>query len=44
MRGKGHDIDDHAEQLLALRPDVLGLSVNSAPHTKYSLALAELLK
>jgi len=44
MRGKGHDIGDHAEQLLALRPDVLGLSVNSAPHTKYSLALAELLK
>lgn len=44
MRGKGHNIDDHAEQLLALRPDVLGLSVNSAPHTKYSLALAELLK
>ena len=44
MRGKGHDIHEHAEQLLALRPDVLGLSVNSAPHTKYSLALAELLK
>jgi len=44
MRGKGHDTEDHAEQLLALRPDVLGLSVNSAPHTKYSLALAELLK
>jgi hypothetical protein len=34
MRGKGHDIDDHAEQLLAMRPDILGLSVNSAPHTK----------
>jgi radical SAM superfamily enzyme YgiQ (UPF0313 family) len=44
MRGKGHDIDDHAEQLLALRPDVLGLSVNSAPHTKYALALAKSLK
>jgi anaerobic magnesium-protoporphyrin IX monomethyl ester cyclase len=44
MRGKGHDIDDHAEQLLALRPDVLGLSVNSAPHTNYALALAESLK
>jgi len=44
MRGKGHDVDDHAEQLLALRPDVLGLSVNSASHTKYALALAESLK
>jgi len=44
MRGTGHDVGEHAERLLALRPDVVGLSVNSAPHTKYSLALAELLK
>jgi anaerobic magnesium-protoporphyrin IX monomethyl ester cyclase len=44
MRGQGHDIEAHAERLLALRPDVLGLSINSAPHTKYSLALAESLK
>lgn len=44
MRGKGHDIEDHAEQLLALQPDILGISVNSAPHTKYTLALAKSLK
>jgi anaerobic magnesium-protoporphyrin IX monomethyl ester cyclase len=44
MRGKGHDVGAHAEQLLAMQPDMLGLSVNSAPHTKYSLALAEALK
>ncbi|MCD6303789.1 MAG: radical SAM protein [Planctomycetes bacterium] len=44
MRGRGHDVADHAERLLAMRPDVIGISVNSAPHTKYSLALARLLK
>ena len=44
MRGKGHDIDDHAERLLALWPDMLGLSVNSARHTNYALTLAESLK
>jgi len=44
MRGKGRDIGAHAEQLLEMQPDILGLSVNSAPHTKYALALAEALK
>ncbi len=44
MRGKGHDVEAHAEKLLAGRPDIIGLSVNSAPHTKYSLALAGALK
>ena len=44
MRGKGHDIARHADQLLEMRPDILGLSINSAPHTKYALALAEAIK
>lgn len=44
MRGRGHDVEAHAEQLLASSPDIVGLSVNSAPHTKYSLALASALK
>ncbi|HUS47485.1 MAG TPA: radical SAM protein [Phycisphaerae bacterium] len=40
MRGMGHDVEAHAEQLLKDTPDIVGISVNSAPHTKYSLALA----
>ena len=44
MRGRGHDIGVHAEQLLEMQPDILGLSVNSAAHTKYVLALVEALK
>ncbi len=44
MRGKGRDIAAHAEELLATHPDMIGLSVNSAPHTKYSLELAEQLR
>ncbi len=44
MRGKGHDVDAHAEQLLTDSPDMIGLSINSAPHTKYALGLAEAIK
>lgn len=44
MRGQGHDVQDHAERLLACNPDVIGISVNSAPHTNYSLALARELR
>ena len=44
MRGRGHDVAAHAEQLLDGDPDIIGLSINSAPHTKYSLALAAELK
>ena len=44
MRGRGHDVEAHAEELLADAPDMVGLSVNSAPHTKYALALAAALK
>ncbi len=44
MRGKGHDVEAHAEQLLADSPDMIGLSINSAPHTKYALGLAEAIK
>ncbi len=44
MRGRGHDVEAHADELLAQEPDIVGLSVNSAPHTKYSLALAAALK
>ena len=40
MRGRGLCVDTHAEQLLADGPDMIGISVNSAPHTVYSLALA----
>ena len=44
MRGKGRDVDVHADQLLEGKPDMIGFSVNSAPHTKYTLALAEAIK
>ncbi len=44
MRGKGHDMATHAEALLADSPEMIGLSVNSAPHTKYSLRLAKAIK
>jgi len=44
MRGKGHDVEEHADRLAATAPDILGISINSAPHTKYSLALAEAIK
>ena len=44
MRGRGHDVEAHADELLDTAPDVVGLSVNSAPHTKYALALAAALK
>lgn len=44
MRGQGHDVEAHADELLAEQPDIVGLSVNSAPHTKYALALAAAMK
>ena len=44
MRGRGHDPEQHADRLAATDLDILGISVNSAPHTKYSLALAEAVK
>ena len=44
LRGKGHDVAAHAEELLQSAPDIIGLSVNSASHTKYALALSEVLK
>ena len=44
MRGKGHDVEAHAEELLKNDPDMVGVSVNSAPHTKYTLALAAAVK
>ena len=44
MRGKGRDVNVHADHLLADKPDIIGISVNSAPHTKYSLALAKAIK
>ncbi len=44
MRGKGHDVEAHAGQLLEMQPDILGLSVNSAPHTNYALALAAAIR
>ncbi|HUS93443.1 MAG TPA: radical SAM protein [Phycisphaerae bacterium] len=45
MRGnKGHDVEAHARELLARGPEMVGVSINSAPHTNYALALAEALK
>jgi anaerobic magnesium-protoporphyrin IX monomethyl ester cyclase len=44
LRGKGHDVESHAEELLKDEPDMIGVSVNSAPHTKYTLALAAAVK
>ena len=44
LRGRGHDVEEQAELLLKQSPDMVGLSINSAPHTKYSLALAAAMK
>ena len=44
MRRRGHDIEAHAELVLAQSPDMVGMSINSAPHTNYSLALAAAIK
>jgi anaerobic magnesium-protoporphyrin IX monomethyl ester cyclase len=44
IRGRGHDVQAHADWLIGQGPDMVGLSVNSAPHTKYALALAAALK
>ena len=44
MRSKGHDVEAHAEELLADSPDIIGLSIDSAPHTNYALGLAEAIK
>lgn len=44
MRCTGHDIEAHARRLLADDPDIIGISLNAAPHTKYALALAQMLK
>jgi anaerobic magnesium-protoporphyrin IX monomethyl ester cyclase len=44
LRGTGHDPDVHAAEIVSTRPDVVGISVNSAPHTKYALALADRIR
>jgi len=44
LRGRGHDVEAHAEQLLAENPDMVGISLNSAPHTKYALSLAAAMR
>jgi anaerobic magnesium-protoporphyrin IX monomethyl ester cyclase len=44
MRGKGRDVEAHAEDLLKRAPDIVGISLNSASHTNYTLALAEALR
>ena len=44
LRGKGHDVEAHAEGLLTHKPDMIGISMNSASHTKYSLLLAAAVK
>lgn len=44
VRGRGHDVEAHAELILSQSPDMVGVSVNSAPHTKYAFALAQALR
>jgi len=44
LRFFGHDVQHHADMLLAGQPDMVGLSLNSAPHTKHTLALAKTLR
>jgi anaerobic magnesium-protoporphyrin IX monomethyl ester cyclase len=41
MRGKGGDVQAHAEELLNRgQADIIGISLNSAPHANYTMALA----
>jgi len=44
MRGRDHNVEAHADGLLKESPEMIGVSVNSAPHTKYKLALAAAIK
>ena len=44
LRGKGHDVEAHADELLKHDPNMIGVSMNSASHTKFSLLLAEAVK
>ena len=44
LRGKGHDVEAHTEELLKYDPNMIGVSMNSASHTKYSLLLAKAIK
>jgi anaerobic magnesium-protoporphyrin IX monomethyl ester cyclase len=39
-----HDVEAGAEEVLRGDPDIVGLSVNSAPHTKYALAISAAIK
>ena len=41
MRGGDRDIPGHAKRLVADKPDIIGVSLNAAPHTNYALALAK---
>jgi radical SAM superfamily enzyme YgiQ (UPF0313 family) len=44
LRGSGRDAGVHAQGLLASSPDMVGISLNSAPHTNYTLELVRELK
>ena len=44
MRGRGQDVNAHAEMLLAARPDMIGIGLNAAPHTNYVLALSAAIR
>ncbi|RPI63076.1 MAG: radical SAM protein [Planctomycetaceae bacterium] len=44
MRSRGHDVEAHAEELLRAQPDIIGISLNSAPHTNYTLAIAAAIR
>jgi len=44
MRRGGNKVEAHAERLLADPVDMIGISLNCAPHTNYSMALAAAVK
>ncbi len=44
MRGKGHDVEAHAQAIMADKPDLIGVSLNAAPHTTYVFALAKAIR
>ncbi|MFW6146147.1 MAG: B12-binding domain-containing radical SAM protein [Planctomycetota bacterium] len=44
MRRRRGGVEAHASWLVAQAPDMIGVTMNSAPHTKYSVALARAVK
>jgi anaerobic magnesium-protoporphyrin IX monomethyl ester cyclase len=44
VRGGSNDFEAHADKMLADSPEIVGISLNAAPHTNYTLKLAEALR